>query len=335
MSTPPADTADLTLRQFLRQQHGMGSADMRKAMEAGRVRLHGVPTAAGGRTVDPAAVTLLDERAPRLVPGRDLVLIHSDAELAVIWKPAGLLSVPARSHPEGHRSAEGLLRRLLGTVHTVHRIDQDTSGLLVFARTAAARDHLKEQLEARTVTRSYLALVAGNPGPAPRRIDLPLVRDRGDGRRGARPHDKAPPDALAAVTHIEAVTPLDARTSLVRARLESGRTHQLRLHAEAIRSPLLGDSLYARATVARAAPRLALYAATLGFVHPASGETLQFETALPDDLEQLRRTILRAASAPPPGAKRTGPRKTGGPKKKGGQKKGGPKKAGRKKNRSR
>jgi 23S rRNA pseudouridine1911/1915/1917 synthase len=310
-------------------------------MEAGRVRLCGVPTADGGRQVQPAQVTLAPEGSPRLRPGRDLVILHADDAVAVVWKPAGLLSVPARSHPDGHLSAEGLLRRLLtGPVSTVHRIDLDTSGLLVFARSPEAHDHLKAQLAARTVERRYLAFVAGSPGDGPRRIDVPLIRDQKSGKRRAVAPEHAPDDALAAVSHVTTLERPDRRVSLVEARLETGRTHQLRLHMAHIGCPILGDALYARASIARAAPRLALHAASLGFVHPRSGESLRFETALPDDLEQLRRSLdadqRAAASERPgrsakPGARKPGARKPGA--RKPGSKKRPVKKSRKKKSR--
>jgi 23S rRNA pseudouridine1911/1915/1917 synthase len=283
-------------------------------MEAGRVRLHGVPTADGGRQVRPSEVVLAPEGSPRLRPGRDLVILHADEALVVVWKPAGLLSVPARSHPDGHLSAEGLLRRLLsGPIFTVHRIDLDTSGLLVFARTADAHDHIKAQLSAHTVERRYLAFVAGSLGPEPRRIDVPLIRDRRDGKRRAVAPEDAPEDALSAVSHITTLERPARRVSLVEARLETGRTHQLRLHMAHIGCPILGDGLYAKASIARAAPRLALHAASLGLVHPSSGARLHFETALPDDLEQLRRSLdadqRSAATQRPARKKKAGPRK--------------------------
>ncbi len=296
---PDADhtPARPTLRQHLRDAHGLSASDQKRVMQVGRVRLRGVPTSDGGRQIDPETVEFLTH-GPRLRPGRDLAILHQDPDVVVVWKPAELLSVPARSHPEGHLSAIGLVGRLLGRVYPVHRLDRDTTGVMVFARTPAAQDALKQQLEARTMQRRYLALLARDIGDTPRRIDMCLIRDRGDTRRGAVPNAEAPPDALAAVTHLRRLERVSGKACLVAASLESGRTHQVRLHAEAIGHPLLGDTLYAPMAVARLSPRLALHAAVLAFEHPTSGEVLRFETELADDLEQLRRSLLHNDADP-------------------------------------
>jgi len=283
------------LSQVLRER-GLSNSEVKRALDSGKVFFDGIPTSDGGRDVGPERVTVRPA-APRITPGRDLYIVHRDSEVVVAWKPPGLLAVPARSRADGHISVLSVVGNILGQkMWPVHRIDAPTSGLMMVARNETAQLHLKAQLEAHTVERRYLAFVAGHIKER-LTIDLPLVRNRGDGRRGAVPLGQGVPhDALKAVTHIERLALVGRRTSLVAATLESGRTHQVRLHLEAIRHPLLGDTLYAPASISGRSPRLALHAAALGFDHPNTGERLRFDTPLPDDLEQLR----RSANRPPP-----------------------------------
>lgn len=286
---------------------GHSNSEQRALLSSGKVFLHGVPTADAGRLVDPAAVEVRP-RAPKRVVGKDPVLLWRDAALAIIWKPPGLLSVPA---PRRHEhNALGFVRSLLGAALPVHRLDEGTSGLLCVALTEPAQLALKDLLERHDVERSYLALVSGQPSWVTRSVDLPLTRDRGDGLRGvwdppaARPGqpppDAPPADLRPARTELRRVELLD-HAALVEARLHTGRTHQVRLHLDHLGHPLLGDPLYANQRVAARAPRLALHAATLGFTHPLTGAALRFEAPLPDDLEQLRRALLpREAGRPGP-----------------------------------
>jgi 23S rRNA pseudouridine1911/1915/1917 synthase len=263
---------------------GMRPAEVRAALESGKVYLDGAPTGDGGRWVNPERVELRPQ-APRLVPGRDLFLLHRDQDLVVIIKPAGMLAVPA-PRPGGHRSAVGRVIQLCGTGLPVHRIDEETSGLLVVALHEQAQAALKADLERHDMERRYLALASGSLGGEERRIESTLVRDRGDGLRGSSEEG----DGRRAVTWLRGLEPL-AGATLVEARLETGRTHQVRIHLAESGHPILGDPLYANTGAARASQRLALHAAVLGFRHPRSGERLRFEIPLADDLERLRRRL--------------------------------------------
>jgi len=275
---------------------GLTGGAQRRALEAGKVFLSGVPTVDAGRQAEPESVAVrLD--APRIRPGRDLTILHRDDDVVVVWKPAGMLSVPARGRPDGHLSVLGLVERITrGPALAVHRIDEHTSGLLMVARTEHAQTVLKEQLELHTVERRYRAIVSGHPPEGPVRHESTLVRDRGDGLRGSaevwgiRPHADNP--GRPSVTEVSRLAILDRRTSLVEATLETGRTHQVRIHLAEAGFPILADPLYATPSVASRGPRLALHAAVLGFVHPTSGVALRFATELPDDLEQLRRGLV-------------------------------------------
>jgi 23S rRNA pseudouridine1911/1915/1917 synthase len=206
-----------------------------------------------------------------------------DEYLAVVEKPAGLVVHPA----PGHRGETlvSVLGDLLGGGEAgrsgiVHRLDKDTSGLMIVAREAEAHRRLAAMIKRREVARIYLALIEGRPRSRSGTIDAPLGRDhrapekravRGRGARDAR-------------THFEVIEPLPADT-LVEARLETGRTHQIRAHFAAIGHPVAGDPRYGH--VGRhGLSRQFLHSARLGFEHPFTGEVLEFESQLPDDLSK-------------------------------------------------
>jgi 23S rRNA pseudouridine1911/1915/1917 synthase len=199
---------------------------------------------------------------------------HQDADLVVVDKPAGMLTAPT---PESDRNnlASALGRALGQAVYVVHRLDLDTSGLLVFARTEEANRALSELFRVHDVERVYLAALAGVVADDERAVDLPI-----EGRR--------------AVTHVRVLERF-ATATLVRCQLETGRTHQIRLHARHLGHPVLGDRRYGAPTPMDP-PRMALHAAVLGIVHPRTGEPLRRESPLPDDLARY----LDALRAAPP-----------------------------------
>jgi len=270
-------------------------------MGSGKVFHRGIPTADGGRDIVPEHVELR-LTAPRLVPGRDLVIVHKDADLVIVWKPAGLLAVPARKEG-GHRSVVGLVRKLTGTGLAVHRLDEQTSGLMMVARTETAQEALKAQLEVHSVSRRYLAIVSGRPKRKAWTEESHLVRNRGDGRRGSIKGEPTE-DARHAITHFEMLEAAGRRATLVGATLQTGRTHQVRIHLSERRLAILGDPLYAPMHTVKAAPRLALHACVLGLEHPRTGAVLHFEAPLADDLEQLRRHLIHEGDTAPQRSRR-------------------------------
>ena len=209
------------------------------------------------------------------------LLVFVDEHLAVVDKPAGLVVHPA----PGHRGETlvSVLGDLLGGGEEgrpgiVHRLDKDTSGLMIVARGDESHRRLSEAIRRRDVGRAYLALIEGRPRSRSGTIDAPLGRDhrtpekrsvRGRGAREAR-------------THFDVVETLPADT-LVEARLETGRTHQIRAHFAAIGHPVAGDPRYGHAG-RHGLERQFLHSARLGFEHPSTGERLQFESTLPEDL---------------------------------------------------
>jgi 23S rRNA pseudouridine1911/1915/1917 synthase len=264
--------------------------EARDLLETGKVLYYGVPTADAGREVDPARV-VIQRNAPRIHPGRDLAIVHRDPHMLVVYKPPGMLSVSAVGRQDA-RSVIGVVRHLLGAALPVHRLDESTSGLLMVALTEECQHRIKEILFHHQVERGYLALVTGLFPKKPCTVRTHLVRNRGDGLRGSVT-DQGEDGAREAVTHLTLREYLGRNASLVEARLETGRTHQVRIHLSERGFPILGDDLYAPPGARRLAPRLALHAYKLGIKHPFTGEDLLFEAPLADDLEALRRLLLR------------------------------------------
>lgn len=227
-----------------------------------------------------------------------LRIVHEDESLLVVDKPAGLVVHPAAGNLDGtmvnallHHCA-GRLSGIGGVARPgiVHRIDKDTSGLLVVAKTDTAHEALARQFAAHTVERRYLAVVAGVPVPPAGRIDGALARSTANRQKMAIVADGR---GKWAVTHFRTLRAFEGAAQ-VECRLETGRTHQIRVHMASIGHPLAGDPVYGRmpgrlATVLQALNfrRQALHAATLGFVHPLLGETMAFESPLPDDISDL------------------------------------------------
>jgi len=227
-----------------------------------------------------------------------LEIVHEDEHLLVVDKPAGMVVHPAAGNLDGtlvnallHHCA-GRLSGIGGVARPgiVHRIDKDTSGLLVVAKTDVAHEGLAAQFAKHDIDRRYLAIAAGLPIPAAGTIDAPLARSAADRKKiaivtGAR--------GKRAVTHYRIVEPLRG-AALTECRLETGRTHQVRVHMASIGHPLLGDPVYGRSRNEHREllkrlnfHRQALHAADLGFVHPVTKLKLAFKSALPSDIQEL------------------------------------------------
>jgi 23S rRNA pseudouridine1911/1915/1917 synthase len=227
-----------------------------------------------------------------------LEIVFEDDHLLVVDKPAGMVVHPAAGNPDGtlvnallHHCA-GRLSGIGGVARPgiVHRIDKDTSGLLVVAKTDVAHEGLAAQFARHSIDRRYLAIVAGRPVPPGGSVDAPLARSAANRKKIAIVADGR---GKRAVTHYRIITPLKA-ASLVECRLETGRTHQVRVHMASIGHPLLGDPVYGRARPEHREVlkrldfhRQALHAAALGFIHPVSKENLFFQSALPCDIQEL------------------------------------------------
>jgi 23S rRNA pseudouridine1911/1915/1917 synthase len=230
-----------------------------------------------------------------MIAGPQPKIVYSDSSLAVIEKPAGLIVHPAPGH-RGPTLIEALGDLLAGGPDPlrpgiVHRLDRDTSGLMVVARNEAAHAALAGMIARREVERRYLALVEGRPASRRGTIDAPLGRDYRAPERvvvgGRRPRN--------AVTHFEVRERIGPDT-LLELRLETGRTHQIRVHLEAIGHPVCGDRAYGNRG-RHGLERQFLHAAGLRFTHPDDGRPLEFASELPDDLQAAIERAREATGA--------------------------------------
>ena len=259
-----------------------------RLLEAGAVTVDGADVPKRHR-VRAGELVVVDDRVDAPAPVDvaatvEFAVPYEDEHLLVVDKPAGLVVHPARGH-RGDTLAEALAGVAAGgedawRAGIVHRLDRDTSGLLVVAKSDDAHRGLKAQLQAREMTREYLALVEGRPPARSGTIEAPIGRDRRVRTRMSTETDE-PRDAI---THFELERALP-RTSLLRVRLQTGRTHQIRVHLQAIGHPVCGDPEYgAAAPTDLGLQRQFLHAARLAFRHPVTDEPVEVASALPPDL---------------------------------------------------
>jgi 23S rRNA pseudouridine1911/1915/1917 synthase len=220
-------------------------------------------------------------RAPLVKESRDLRVAYEDEHLLVVDKPAGVVVHPGPGHSTG-TLVHALLGRTAGGVEPerpgiVHRLDRDTSGLMVVARTEEAYRRLRSLVRRRRLERVYLTLVRGRPRSRSGRIEAPIGRDRAGPTRQSLDTDTP----REAVTHFEVVELLPEH-ALLRVRLETGRTHQIRVHLAAIDLPVAGDRVYGVRDLDL--ERQFLHATRLAFPHPVTGEPVETESPLPPDL---------------------------------------------------
>jgi 23S rRNA pseudouridine1911/1915/1917 synthase len=259
----------------------------------GGVAVDGVTVSVGKQRVAAGQVVSVTGGPPDTpLPGADasvrFAVVHEDADVIVVDKPAGLVVHPGAGQPAG-TLVNGLLARYpeiadVGEAHRpgiVHRLDRDTSGLMVVARSAAGYEGLVSALSAREVTRRYLALVWGVPDSSHGIIDAPIGRSTRMPTRMA-----VVSTGRDARTHYEVVAAYHepVSCSLLRCQLETGRTHQIRVHLAAIGHPVVGDRDYGGVRVGLDPPRMVLHAEHLEFVHPVTGEPLAFDAPVPHDL---------------------------------------------------
>ncbi len=303
------DQADQTLAAVLRSLCPGESWAKVKALATGRrVALN------GSLCMDPArrvklgdVVELLDKAAP-IVKGErpeGVVIRELDEDIVVVEKPSGVSTVRHPAERDWHENRRELVPTLddvtqgaiairfgkkksdLPRLRIVHRLDKETSGLVVFARSIRAERDLGHQFKAHTVVRRYLAIVRGHVSP--RTISTWLVRDRGDGRRGSGPERMA---GKRAVTHVDVVERFASHTA-VSCQLETGRTHQIRIHLSEAGHLVCGEAVYNRRADGiitpddSGAPRLALHALELGFVHPATAKDVHWAMGPPPDLTRF------------------------------------------------
>lgn len=298
-----SDDAGRRLDAVLGAREGVGSrAEAQRLIEAGSVTVNGAvrPKRHALAVGDEVRADLGPApAAPGEIDAQDLgvPIVFSDAHLLVVDKPAGMVTHPSRGHGEGT-----LVHGLIGggiaggddpdRPGIVHRLDRDTSGLLLVARTDRAHRVLGQMMRDREIDRRYLALVYG-PFPPALTVDRPIGRDP---RRRTRQAVVAV-GGREAVTHFRRLEEIGG-LALVEARLETGRTHQVRVHLESAGHPVLGDPLYGRGRPDHGLGRQFLHAYRLSFTHPETGEEMAFESPLPGDLDAaLAGARQRAAAA--------------------------------------
>ena len=298
--TVPPGAAGERLDVYLAGHAGSRSAAQR-LIDGGHVTVDGERrpkrhALAGGETI------VVDEPAAEpaaAVPPAPFAIAYEDEHLLVVDKPPGVVVHPARGHPEG-TLVQALAGRVAGGVDperpgVVHRLDRDTSGLLVLARDEPTHAGLSAALARRELEREYLALVEGRPPARQGTIDAPLGRDRRVRTRRSSDTDEGRP----AVTHFEVERALPEDT-LLRVRLETGRTHQIRAHLLAIGHPVAGDPEYG-SPGRLGLTRQFLHATRLAFAHPATGAAVEIRSPLPPDLAAA---LARAEEPGGPGPRR-------------------------------
>jgi 23S rRNA pseudouridine1911/1915/1917 synthase len=304
------DAADVgvTLAAALRRRlDGKSWTEVRTLCSTGKVSLD------GERELDPAVRVNAGQKLelrpnapkPMTVPSGFRIVLE-DGHLVVIEKPSGISSVPYERKETG--TALDLIRATwkragkratVTPLYTVHRIDKDTSGLLVFAKTKLAERGLHEIFQRHTATRAYLAVAEGDVGAA--RIESQIVPDRGDGIRGST---RNPNEGQLAITYVEPLKHYARKSratagptgaivaTLCRVRLETGRTHQIRIHLSERGHPLVGETVYIRDLLRAGrqplpAPRLMLHAGLLGFDHPVTGAPIELRATPPEDFMKV------------------------------------------------
>jgi 23S rRNA pseudouridine1911/1915/1917 synthase len=317
----PSDLAGRALDGAVRTLFGVSWGEARKWIASGKVRVDGEIVTDALKYVRKGALVRVTMSAPkRAKAGRggervvldDEAIVFLDSHVIVVNKPSGVSTIPyeganevlraagaARAARSGAETLDELVRAWLSKrvkkgerdtrpqLGVVHRLDKETSGVLVFTRSWLGKQSLALQFRAHTVHRRYLAIAHGAVQAGT--IRSQLVADRGDGLRGSlRPGRKTGnQEGQLAITHVEVVAKLDGAT-LIACRLETGRTHQIRVHLSEAGHPIVGERVYVRGFVPPQilAPRLMLHAAELGFVHPATNVEVRFEREPPKDFEE-------------------------------------------------
>ncbi len=292
------------LDKALAEASGLSRERVKTLIGEGRVTVDGAVASSASAKVEAGArfTIAIPPPEPLAAEPQDIALdiVFEDAHLIVVNKTAGLVVHPAAGNPDG-TLVNALLHHCRGSLSgiggvarpgIVHRIDKDTSGLLVVAKTDAAHEGLARQFADHSIARTYLAVCAGHPVPPSGRIEARIGRSDANRKKmavlpGTSTRGKH------AVTHFRTLGKLE-ECALIECRLETGRTHQVRVHLSSIGHPLLGDPVYGR-TPARLRPllkrigfaRQALHAASLGFRHPATGEMVDFQAETPLDMREL------------------------------------------------
>jgi 23S rRNA pseudouridine1911/1915/1917 synthase len=288
----------MRLDKLVSERFGLSRRGGRDAVLRGQVDLAGRTCSEPGEEVPPDAPIEYDPNRPRPeTAARRIRVLYQDRQILIVDKPAGLLTqpTPAREPDTLLERAGRYLKRTRGVtspyVGIVHRLDRDTSGVILLVCSRQALRPFQALFRAHTIERRYLTVVEGALTPDRGTIDLPLVADRGDGRRGVT---RIPGRGVPATTHYDVIERFGATATLVACRLETGRTHQIRIHLAESGHPVVSDPVYRPSTMApfpMPFSRQALHAQALGFIHPFSGIGLRIEAPLPAELADWIATL--------------------------------------------
>lgn len=281
----------------------------RELCQRGKVFVNGQRVIDAAVRLERGARVEIKLEAPRVSRGTldASAIVYVDHDVVVVNKPVGMLSVPFEDTDrdtliDQTRAALRKRDRQGGELGAVQRLDKDTSGVMVFARTLTAKRALQQQFRVHSIERLYVALAHGEVRDA--RHDTFLLRDRGDGLRGSyghfrKPKGPVPQDAQQAITHIRALESL-SRATRVECQLETGRQHQIRIHLSESGHPLIGERVYVRDFVGTQieAPRPMLHARVLGFSHPSNDQDLRFEVEPPQDFASMLSQLRGGKPAP-------------------------------------
>lgn len=278
---------ELPIKELLKRRLGISSRLLRKLKQGDWVTLNGKPAKLfeKGSAGDRVSFTLPEEISgfePESIP---IDVLYEDQDLLAINKQPGYVVHPTKGHP-GHTIANGLMKRMLDReesykIRFINRLDMDTSGVLLIGKNSYAQDDVSKQGSRGSVRKEYVAVVKGVPERTEGTIDLPVGKPIDDKVMRA-----VMPEGDASVTHYRVKETFGKDYSLLSLRLETGRTHQIRVHLSHLGHPVVGDHLYGGSDIRRI-ERQALHAALLELDHPVTGERLSIEAPFPTDLEAL------------------------------------------------
>lgn len=284
----------LALRSLLRREFGVSTRFLRTLKEGDHILLDGVPVKAFEKGRKGQLLQVEMPRETNWFPPEDIPVdvIYEDEDLIVVNKQAGLVVHPTNGNPE-HTMVNGLAGRMRKRgeeykIRLVNRLDMDTSGICIVAKNSYCQDFLMKRMQRNQVKKTYIAFVKGTLTGAGT-IDLPIGRKENDPYRRAVRADGAP-----SVTHYRSLSTFDEDCSLVELVLETGRTHQIRVHMAHLGHPLISDHLYGDgAAQHHLIKRQALHACEISFPHPRTGEVLTLKAPMPCDMVELRKKLGR------------------------------------------
>ena len=258
---------------------------IRQMLQSGRVRVNGELEKDAKRQLEEGDILEITAKSDQRTLPPGLTILHEDVDVIVVLKANGLLTVATER--ESENTAQAYLNTYLGArreerIHVVHRLDRETSGVLVFAKNFHAREKLKEQFAAHSVDRLYIAIIEGRIDPASGTMRSYLLERKDLRMQSVDAH----PDAKFAVTHYRTIT-TSPLYSMLEVTLETGRKNQIRAHLSEAGHPVVGDQLYGSTT--NPLGRLGLHAKLLGFQHPTSGKKMIFTAPLPNSFRDLLR----------------------------------------------